>query len=373
MRHKSRRTVEWEQQPGTSSTSGEWACTLRLCGGSVGDRRLPDLSFYSVAAKKKDAEREACEQAWAELARLGFLHADALAPRAKATAPAWQVPTRRCSSNPVVWADVSADGRVLGRVVMEFYVDVLPLAAGTFAAFFAPGVLGAQPGNAGCLASGANSASVAACAAAVVGVRFVQLSATGLLLLGAPPASAALPADDDTKSELVHSRPFLLTQHPDSVASWELGITMSRLPRLDATHRVVGQVLAGFGVLRELGALGEAAADGVAGAAHASLDSAGVLPAGAPLGDVGAVPLPGLLGLPAWPDDLPDPSPGEDEAAARLRDGEALRADGNAAYQAWRYSEAVERYTQALRCGWQHGGGAWCGGIHFALEASAAV
>jgi hypothetical protein len=54
-------------------------------------------------------------------------------------------------------------------------------------------------------------------------------------------------ADDDEAPPrflMVHSRPFLLTYEPDALLPWGLAITTSRMPSLDGTHEVVGQVRA---------------------------------------------------------------------------------------------------------------------------------
>lgn len=60
LRHKGDKFVGWEDKS-TSPNDSLWSCKLNLTGGSVGDRRLPDLTFTTEAPTKRVAERAACE------------------------------------------------------------------------------------------------------------------------------------------------------------------------------------------------------------------------------------------------------------------------------------------------------------------------
>ncbi|GAX79779.1 hypothetical protein CEUSTIGMA_g7219.t1 [Chlamydomonas eustigma] len=171
--------------------------------------------------------------------------------------------------------------------------------------------------------------------------------------------------DDLPRFQLVHGRPFMLCYEPDALMPWNLSITTSKMLSLDGTHEIVGQVLRGFGVIREVehsavnsmnqvnrgfGVIREVEHSAVNSMnqpiAEIGICEAGILPPDFDLSHV-APYLEG--GFPCWPDDLPDIEKEACESELRLSMARDMKEDGNTAHRCGNWALAVKKYTQAHR------------------------
>lgn len=150
---------------------------------------------------------------------------------------------------------------------------------------------------------------------------------------------------DDENFELKHDTPFLLSMAnagPGTNGS-QFFITTVPTPHLDGKHVVFGQVLKGFGTVKQLEA--QEGDDQNKPFKGCIIADCGEVPAGepysvnnpnAPDGDI----------YPMYPEDL-DVPPGEEAAKYYASVATEIRTKGNDQFKAGNYAEAVTKYSKA--------------------------
>lgn len=247
---------------------------------------------------------------------------------------------RRDSANPTVYFDVAIKGGPtvvtdLGRVVFELYNDIAPKTAENFRQL--------------CTGEGGEGKSTAL-PLHFKGSPFHRII-KGFMIQGGDFSNKngtggesiyGTKFEDET-FELTHDKPGLLSMAnsgPNTNGS-QFFITTVPTPHLDGKHVVFGQVLQGYGVVRELENV--ATEEGDKPTHECFIKDCGQLPPGTDL----SPPQQDGDPYPQYADDADVPE-GETEVIFRVKAASDIKALGNALYKKGDHSTAIIKYTKAL-------------------------
>ncbi|KAK8968893.1 Peptidyl-prolyl cis-trans isomerase CYP40 [Platanthera guangdongensis] len=238
--------------------------------------------------------------------------------------------------NPRCFMDVSIDGELEGRIVIELFADVAPKTAENFR-LLCTGEKGIGP-NTGVPLH-------------FKGSRFHRVVKGFMIQGGDISAGDGTGGEsiyglkfEDENFELKHQRKGVLSMAnsgPNTNGS-QFFITTTRTPHLDGKHVVFGKVLKGMGVVRSVEHT--PVGDGDCPAVSVVIADCGVLSKGM---DDGAINFfkDGDM-FPDWPADLDEK---HDEVAWWINAVDATKAFGNEYYKKEEYKMAVKKYRKALR------------------------
>ncbi|KAL3130719.1 hypothetical protein ABBQ38_000068 [Trebouxia sp. C0009 RCD-2024] len=247
---------------------------------------------------------------------------------------------RRNEANPLVYFDVAISGGPtgtvdLGRVIFELYNDIAPKTAENFRQLCT--------GEAG-------TGKVTGLPLQFKGSPFHRII-KGFMIQGGDFSNKdgtggesiyGAKFEDET-FELTHDKPGLLSMAnsgPNTNGS-QFFITTVPTPHLDGKHVVFGQVLQGYGVVRELE--GVATEENDKPTYQCFIQDCGVLKAGADL----STPQEEGDPYPQYPDDADVPE-GQSEVAFRVKAATDIKALGNDLYKKGDHQSAIRKYTKAL-------------------------
>ncbi|KAK9815444.1 hypothetical protein WJX72_003733 [[Myrmecia] bisecta] len=248
-------------------------------------------------------------------------------------------PHRRSSDNPLVYFDVSIDGTVTGRVVFELFKDIVPKTAENFRQLCT--------GEAGTAPLSGLPMHFKGCIFHRIIKEFMIQGGDFTAGNGSGGESIYGEKFEDEGFELKHDKPGLLSMAnagPNTNGS-QFFITTVPTPHLDGKHVVFGQVVQGYGVVRELENVATNESDQPEVHCHiAECGQLSVEELAAGSGVAGEEGDP----YPAYPEDATVPE-GEQELAFRSRAAEQVKARGNALFKEGDFQAAHRKYTKALR------------------------
>lgn len=247
---------------------------------------------------------------------------------------------RRDQANPTVYFDVAVKGgptgtEDLGRVVFELYNDIAPKTAENFRQL-CTGEGGIGKGTGLPLHFKGSPFHRIIKGFMIQGGDFSNKNGTG----GESIYGAKF---EDETFELTHEKPGLLSMAnsgPNSNGS-QFFITTVPTAHLDGKHVVFGQVLRGYGVVRELENV--ATEEGDKPTHECYIKDCGELPPGADL----CPPSQDEDPYPQYADDADIPE-GESEVTFRVKAATDIKALGNDLYKKGEHSSAIKKYTKAL-------------------------
>lgn len=82
-----------------------------------------------TARTKRQAEEAASTLAWEHLKSEGFVTPESLITAAaggRSARPVWELPRQKCADNPLTFVEISIGGMAVGKIVVEWFVDVAP-------------------------------------------------------------------------------------------------------------------------------------------------------------------------------------------------------------------------------------------------------
>lgn len=242
---------------------------------------------------------------------------------------------RRDPTNPLVYFDVSIGDEPSGRIVMELYKDILPKTAENFRQL-CTGEAGIGMATGKPLHYNGTIFHRVIKDFMIQGGDFSQFNGTG-------GESIYGPKFEDEGFPLKHDKPYLLSMAnagKDTNGS-QFFITTVPTPHLDDKHVVFGQVVAGFGLTREIEDIDTDEKDKPR--QDCVIVDCGELPV-----DTDLSTLTPEGEFPSHPDDAPIP-PGADGIEWRLNAAEAIRVQGNEFFKQADYKGAAGLYSKAMR------------------------
>lgn len=238
--------------------------------------------------------------------------------------------------NPRCFLDITIDGELEGRIVVELYSDVVPKTAENFRAL-CTGEKGIGPNT------GVPLHYKGVCFHRVVKGFMIQ---GGDFSAGNGTGGESIYGSkfDDENFELKHERKGMLSMAnsgPNTNGS-QFFITTTRTPHLDGKHVVFGKVVKGMGVVRSIEHVTTGEND--CPAVEAKIVNCGEIPEGADDG-ISDFFKDGDT-YPDWPVDL-DTKP--DEISWWMHAVDAIKTFGNEQYKKHDYKMALRKYRKALR------------------------
>ncbi|KAG0476300.1 hypothetical protein HPP92_013141 [Vanilla planifolia] len=240
------------------------------------------------------------------------------------------------TKNPRCFMDVSIDGEMEGRILVELFADVVPKTAENFRAL-CTGEKGIGPGTGvplhfkgskfhrvikGFMVQGGDiSAGDGTGGESIYGLKF-----------------------DDENFELKHQRKGILSMAnagPNTNGS-QFFITTTRTPHLDGKHVVFGKVLKGMGVVRSIEHT--SVGDGDRPTVDVIIVDCGELPEGIDDGVTNFFKDGDMY--PDWPADIDEK---HDDLAWWINAVDATKSFGNEYYKKEDYKMALKKYRKALR------------------------
>eukprot|EP00873_Tetraselmis_striata_P002653 jgi/Tetstr1/422917/TSEL_013698.t1 len=241
------------------------------------------------------------------------------------------------ASNPIVFFDVTIGGEDAGRIYFELYKHVVPKTAENFRALCT--------GEAGMGASTGKPLHYKGSPFHRIIKNFMVQGGDFSAMNGTGGESIYGEKFDDENFELKHDRPFLLSMANAGAGTngSQFFITTVATPHLDNKHVVFGQVLKGFGTVKELEAQ---EGDGQNKPfKDCIISSCGELPAGETFTANNPDAADGDM-YPMYPEDL-DVPPDEDGAKYYATVAGEIRAKGNELFKAGSFAGAATKYTKA--------------------------
>jgi len=240
---------------------------------------------------------------------------------------------RRDASNPLVYLDITIGGEEAGRIVLELYKDVVPKTAENFRAL-CTGEMGVGKSTGKPLHYKGTPFHRIIPGFMCQGGDFSARNGTG-------GESIYGEKFDDENFELKHEEKGLLSMAnagPGTNGS-QFFITVAETPHLDGKHTVFGQVLKGYGVVREME---HVETKGEAPVHEVLIADCGVLENDAPAAATNE------SDIPEYPDDANFQS-GSEGITQSVKIAETIKATGNDLFKKGEYKEASKVYSKALR------------------------
>mmetsp|Transcript_4911 Transcript_4911/g.10548 ORF Transcript_4911/g.10548 Transcript_4911/m.10548 type:complete len:375 (+) Transcript_4911:85-1209(+) len=244
--------------------------------------------------------------------------------------------TRRDPSNPLVFLDIAINKERVGRIVIELFKDVVPKTAENFRAL-CTGEKGIDEDSQLPLHYKGSTFHRVIPNFMIQGGDFTRHNGTG-------GASIYGTKFEDENFQLTHDRPGLLSMAnagPGTNGS-QFFITTELTPHLNGKHVVFGQVLKGWGVVKEIEGSETDPSDKPL--RPCVIEDCGELPADTDLSTIGV----SEDGYPDFPEDAVVPE-GTSAATHRLSAAEAIRTQGNELFKQGNYQGAASKYNKALR------------------------
>ncbi|CAL5224429.1 g7113 [Coccomyxa viridis] len=244
---------------------------------------------------------------------------------------------RRDAKNPLVFFDIDIGSQRAGKIVFELFSDVVPKTAENFRQL--------------CTGEAGNGKSGKPLH--FKGCPFHRVIKGFMLQGGDITAGNGTGGDsiygenfEDENFQLKHDRPGLLSMAnagPGTNSS-QFFITVCPTPHLDGKHVVFGQVLKGYGTVRDVE---ETEKEGEKPVQECRIADSGQLP-----GDTDLTSIPTFIAqegdpYPEWPDDAEVPS-GQSEVEYRLAAAETIKGRGNELFKQGRHQDAERKYNKAM-------------------------
>ncbi|CAK0785606.1 hypothetical protein CVIRNUC_008817 [Coccomyxa viridis] len=245
---------------------------------------------------------------------------------------------RRNASNPLVFFDVDIGSQRAGKVVFELFSDVVPKTAENFRQLCT--------GEAGMgKSSGKPLHFKDSCFHRVIKGFMLQ---GGDITAGNGSGGDSIYGEkfEDENFELMHDRPGVLSMAnagPGTNSS-QFFITVCPTPHLNGKHVVFGQVLKGYGTVRDVE---DTEKVGEKPVHDCVIVDCGELPADADLAAIPTFTAQEGDPYPEWPDDVEVPQ-SQSEVQFRLGAAETIKARGNELFKQGQHAEAVRKYNKAM-------------------------